>query len=52
MLDIAEMCFVRIADQLIKMGVTVKEAFARFAVPEMLPETKQPLDLLIPEAFL
>lgn len=52
MLDIAEMCFVKIADQLIKMGITVKEAFARFAIPEVIPETKQLLELLVPEAFL
>lgn len=51
MLDIAEMCFVRIADVLIKQGLTVREAFGKYAIPEMLPESKTVLELLIPEAF-
>ena len=51
MLDIAEMCFVRMADVLIKHGQTVREAFGKYAVPEMLPESKTVLELLVPEAF-
>jgi hypothetical protein len=51
MLDIAEVCFVRMADILIKQGVTVREAFAKYSIPEMLPESKTVLELLVPEAF-
>jgi hypothetical protein len=31
MLDVAEMCFIRISDQLIKHQVTVKECFSKYA---------------------
>lgn len=51
MLDIAEMCFVRMADVLIKLGQTVREAFGKYSIPEMLPESKTVLELLVPEAF-
>lgn len=51
MLDIAEMCFVKVADELIKQGCTVRESFGKYAIPEMLPESKTVLDLLVPEAF-
>lgn len=51
MLDIAELCFVKIADVLIKHGVTIREAFAKYAIPEILPESKTVLELLVPEAF-
>ena len=51
MLDIAEMCFVKMADTLIKQGVTIREAFGKYAIPEMLPESKTVLELLVPEAF-
>ena len=34
MLDIAEICFVRVADQLIKFGLTVRECFGKFAISE------------------
>jgi len=51
MLDIAELCFVKIAEVLIKEGITVREAFSKYAMHEMLPETKAVIELLIPEAF-
>lgn len=51
MLDIAEACFIQMADVLIKRGVTVKEAFGKYAIPEMIPESKTVLELLMPEAF-
>jgi hypothetical protein len=31
--------------------LTVREAFGKYAIPEMLPESKTVLELLIPEAF-
>lgn len=51
MLDIAELCFVKMADVLIKHGITIREAFAKYAIPELLPESKTVLELLVPEAF-
>jgi hypothetical protein len=51
MLDIAEVCFVRVADQLIKCGLTVRECFGKFAIMEQLPDSKTSLELLVPEAF-
>ena len=33
MLDIAEMCFIRMADIFIKQMMTVREAFSKYAVP-------------------
>jgi len=51
MLDIAEMCFVRMAEVFLKQGCTVREIFTKYAVPEMLPESKTVLELLIPSAF-
>jgi hypothetical protein len=51
MLDIAEMCFVKIAEILIRLGITVREVFAKYAVPELLPQTKTVIELMIPSAF-
>lgn len=51
MLDIAEMCFVRMAEILIRQGITVREAFTKYSVPEMLPQSKTVLELIIPSAF-
>lgn len=39
------------ADVLIKHGVTVKEAFGKYAILEMMPESQSVLELLMPEAF-
>lgn len=33
------------------MGLTVRECFGKYAVPETLPESKTTLELLVPEAF-
>lgn len=51
MLDIAEMCFVRMAEILLKQGTTVREAFSKYAVPEVLPESKTVLEMLLPSTF-
>jgi hypothetical protein len=51
MLDIAEMCFVKIAEILIRLGITVREVFAKYAVPELLPQTKTVIELMVPSAF-
>lgn len=52
MLDIAEMCFMRIADALIKQQMTVKECLSKYAKPEILPESKAILELMPPSAFI
>ncbi len=39
------------ADVLIKRGVTVKEAFGKYAISEMMPDSKKVLELLVPETF-
>lgn len=52
MLDIAELCFVRIADVLIKKGQTVREVFGKFAQPDVLPDRATVLELISPVAFL
>lgn len=52
MLDVAEVCFVRIAEILSKHGITVREVFQKYAVTEMLPESKTVLELIVPAAFL
>jgi hypothetical protein len=51
MLDIAEMCFVRMAEILLKQGTTVIDAFSKYAVPEVLPESKTVLEMMIPSSF-
>ena len=51
MLDIAEMCFVRMAEILVQKGCTVRECFTKYSVPEVLPESKTVLELMIPSAF-
>ena len=51
MLDVAEVCFVRIAEILSKHGITVREVFQKYAVTEMLPESKTVLEMIVPTAF-
>jgi len=51
MLDVAEMCFVKIAELLIKLGITVREVFAKYALPEVLPDTKTIIELMAPSSF-
>ena len=52
MLDIAEMCFVKMAELLIKKGMTVRDAFGKYATSDMLPESKTVLELVTPSQFL
>ena len=57
MLDIAEKCFIRIAEAIIDKGCTVREAFKKYIVKEMGPgeEEGQPpeeLELISPIGFL
>lgn len=51
LLDIAEVCFLRIADVLIKRGQTVREAFKKYSIPEVVGERNAVLDLLSPPNF-
>ena len=50
MLDIAEKCFVRIADSIIGRGLSVREAFKKHIVREM--DDGQEIELLSPMGFL
>jgi len=34
MLDVAEKCFIRIAESIIKMGISVRQAFTSFIIRE------------------
>jgi hypothetical protein len=52
MLDIAELQFIKIADVLIKKMTTVREAFIKYSIPEVLPESKAVIDLLSPHGLL
>jgi len=52
MLDIAEMCFVKMAEILIKKGLTVRDAFGKYSTPDILPESKTVLELVMPSQFL
>lgn len=51
MLDIAEMCFVRMAEIMTKAGLTVRDTFSKYAVPEVLPESKTVLEMMLPSSF-
>ena len=51
MLDVAEMCFVKIAEILIRLGITVREVFAKYAVPELIPDSQTVIELMVPSAF-
>jgi len=48
MLDIAEMCFVKMAELLIKKGMTVRDAFGKYSTSDILPESKSVLELVLP----
>jgi len=52
MLDIAEQCFVRIAEAIIKNRLTVRKAFKDFVIREELEEDGQFIELLSPMGFL
>lgn len=50
MLDVAERCFVRIAEAIIKSGQSVRESFNNFVIKEKLED--QVIELLSPIGFL
>ena len=50
MLDVAEKCFVRIAQELIKRGQSVKSAFKNYVIEEQVEDT--PIELMSPIGFL
>lgn len=51
MLDVAEHCFIRMAEALIERGRTARAVFSKFAVPEQFPDGTV-LELLSPIGFL
>ena len=51
MLDIAESCFIKIAEMLIKQNRGIRTVFGKYAVPEMFPD-RTILELLSPLSFL
>jgi hypothetical protein len=51
MLDIAEICFIRMSDMMIKQQRSVREVFSKYSIPDILPGSKQMLELLSPMAF-
>ena len=51
MLDVAEKCFVRIAEAIIKKGVSVRQAFLSFIIKEEM-EDGTVIELLSPIGFL
>ncbi|CDW75040.1 UNKNOWN [Stylonychia lemnae] len=50
MLDVAERCFVRIAEAIIKAGLSVRDSFANFLIVERIED--QVIELLSPIGFL
>lgn len=51
MLDIAEHCFIRIAELMIEKGVSVRSLFAKYAIPEQFPDGTV-IELLSPVGYL
>ena len=51
MLDIAEACFIRMAELMVQRGRTVRGIFTKYSVPEMFPD-RTVLELLNPINFL
>ena len=51
MLDIAEACFIRMAELMVQRGRTVRGIFTKYSVPEMFPD-RTVLELLNPISFL
>jgi hypothetical protein len=51
MLDVAEHCFIRMAESLIERGRTARSIFTKFAMPEQFPDGTV-LELLSPIGFL
>ncbi|CDW71575.1 UNKNOWN [Stylonychia lemnae] len=55
MLDVAEKCFIRIAESIIKMGVSVRQAFSNFIIREEIEADDgqiEAIELLSPIGFL
>ena len=51
MLDIAEHCFIRIAEMMIEKNVSVRSLYTKYSIPEQFPEGTV-LELMSPIAFL
>ena len=51
MLDIAESCFIRMAELMLQRGRTVRGIFTKYSVPEIFPD-RTVLELLNPITFL
>jgi hypothetical protein len=51
MLDVAEHCFIRMAESLIDKGRTARSIFTKYAIPETFPDGTL-LELLSPIGFL
>mmetsp|Transcript_25574 Transcript_25574/g.19345 ORF Transcript_25574/g.19345 Transcript_25574/m.19345 type:complete len:210 (+) Transcript_25574:2291-2920(+) len=51
MLDVAEHCFIRIAEMMIESGRSVRGLFTKYSVPEQFPDGTV-LELMSPIAFL
>ena len=51
MLDIAEACFIRMAELMLQRGRTVRGIFTKYSVPEIFPD-RTVLELLNPISFL
>ena len=51
MLDVAEHCFIRMAETLIERGKTARQIFTKYSIPEQFPDGTV-LELLSPVGFL
>jgi hypothetical protein len=51
MLDIAESCFIKMAELLLEKGKSVSQLFLKYSVPEMFPD-RTVLELLSPLSLL
>ena len=51
MLDIAEGCFIRMAELLLSKVKTIRSVFGKYSIPEIFPD-RTVLELLSPLSFL
>lgn len=51
MLDIAESCFIKMAELLLEKGKSIRTVFGKYSVPEIFPD-RTVLELLSPLSFL
>ena len=51
MLDIAESCFIKMAELLLEKGKSIRAVFGKYSVPEIFPD-RTVLELLSPLSFL